>query len=324
VSIFPPDMAENERLYAQVWPSSGAAVTDIAERLRTTPEALREELSVFFGTGVVWEVDGRLMVAPPHVAIANAMQRYSQRLTQLAGDVERLAARVPALGEVTATAPRPVGAGPPGVSVEGETLAEADVPMMLRTIIERTAGSISFFRPDQWRLPSESDMAMVIAAAAGRGRRVRAIYPFHALKDAPQVLAARAAIGEEVRLIVDVPTRLAIMGVGYALVPDPPGVGSDRVILIRQPSLVRIVQDYFDSVWEQGVPGPGSPESGVRVGDQSVLVRHLTAGMKDEQIARSMGVSLRTVRRRIAALLAELGVDSRFAAGVEAARRGWV
>jgi DNA-binding CsgD family transcriptional regulator len=324
MSMFPPDMADNERLYAQVWPSSGAAIEDIAERLRVPEKDLRDQLEVFFATGVAWEADGRLMVAPPHLAIANAMQRYSQRLTQLARDVERLAERVPALGEVTATAARPLGAGSPGVSLEGETLAEADVPTLLRTIIERTTGPLSFFRPDQWRLPSESEMAMVMAAAAGRGRRVRAIYPFHALKEAPQVLAARAAIGEEVRLIEDVPTRLAIVGAGYALVPDPPGIGSDRVILLRQTSLVRLVQDYFDRVWDQGVAAPGSPEAGERVGDQSVLVRHLTAGMKDEQIARSMGVSLRTVRRRIADVLAELGVDSRFAAGVEAARRGWI
>jgi DNA-binding NarL/FixJ family response regulator len=40
-------------------------------------------------------------------------------------------------------------------------------------------------------------------------------------------------------------------------------------------------------------------------------------------IARSLGVSLRTVRRRIAELLAELGVESRFQAGAEAVRRGW-
>ena len=50
----------------------------------------------------------------------------------------------------------------------------------------------------------------------------------------------------------------------------------------------------------------------------------LTEGAKDEQIARTLGISLRTVRRRIADLLSELGADSRFQAGVEAVRRGWL
>ena len=47
-------------------------------------------------------------------------------------------------------------------------------------------------------------------------------------------------------------------------------------------------------------------------------------GAKDEQIARTLGLSLRTVRRRVADLMIELGVDTRFQAGVEAARRGWL
>ena len=58
--------------------------------------------------------------------------------------------------------------------------------------------------------------------------------------------------------------------------------------------------------------------------DRTQLLELLAGGAKDEQIARTMGVSLRTVRRRIASLLAELGVDSRFQAGMEAVRRGWL
>ena len=50
----------------------------------------------------------------------------------------------------------------------------------------------------------------------------------------------------------------------------------------------------------------------------------LAGGAKDEQISRTLGISLRTVRRRIASLMAELGVDSRFQAGMEAVRRGWL
>jgi DNA-binding NarL/FixJ family response regulator len=48
------------------------------------------------------------------------------------------------------------------------------------------------------------------------------------------------------------------------------------------------------------------------------------AGATDEVIARKLGIGLRTVRRRIASLMTELGVDTRFQAGVEAVRRGWL
>jgi DNA-binding NarL/FixJ family response regulator len=46
--------------------------------------------------------------------------------------------------------------------------------------------------------------------------------------------------------------------------------------------------------------------------------------MKDDVIARQLGISERTVRRRVADLAARLGAASRFQIGAQAARRGWV
>ena len=47
-------------------------------------------------------------------------------------------------------------------------------------------------------------------------------------------------------------------------------------------------------------------------------------GTRVEEICRKLGIGLRTVRRRVAELMTELGVDTRFQAGVEAVRRGWL
>ena len=55
-----------------------------------------------------------------------------------------------------------------------------------------------------------------------------------------------------------------------------------------------------------------------------LLLEQLARGAKDEQIARTLGLSLRTVRRRVADLMDDLGAGSRFQAGVEAVRRGWI
>ena len=80
---------------------------------------------------------------------------------------------------------------------------------------------------------------------------------------------------------------------------------------------------YFDQLWSHAVTTPGFGTE-LALDDRTQLLELLAGGAKDEQIARTMGVSLRTVRRRIASLLAELGVDSRFQAGMEAVRRGWL
>ncbi|MHA3705265.1 LuxR family transcriptional regulator, partial [Jatrophihabitans sp. YIM 134969] len=58
-------------------------------------------------------------------------------------------------------------------------------------------------------------------------------------------------------------------------------------------------------------------------GEQALLTL-IGAGLKDEVIARQLGISARTLRRRSQELLAELGAANRFQAGAEAARRGWI
>jgi DNA-binding NarL/FixJ family response regulator len=52
------------------------------------------------------------------------------------------------------------------------------------------------------------------------------------------------------------------------------------------------------------------------------ILRLLSAGQKDETAARSMGLSVRTYRRRVAELMTLLGADSRFQAGVRARALG--
>jgi DNA-binding NarL/FixJ family response regulator len=57
---------------------------------------------------------------------------------------------------------------------------------------------------------------------------------------------------------------------------------------------------------------------------QRDILELLMLGAKDEAIARHLGVSLRTVRRRVADLMDDLGTGTRFQAGMEAVRRGWL
>ena len=74
-------------------------------------------------------------------------------------------------------------------------------------------------------------------------------------------------------------------------------------------------------MWDRAAPVPELDLGEARPDLRRFLLQQLAAGAKDEQIARALGISLRTVRRRVAGLLIELGVDSRFQAGVEAVRR---
>ncbi|QIM22685.1 hypothetical protein G7075_18630 [Phycicoccus sp. HDW14] len=93
-------------------------------------------------------------------------------------------------------------------------------------------------------------------------------------------------------------------------------------MLLRDPLVVRLYSAYFDLAWRHAVPVPGPRDAGDAGDADPRLVDLLELGLKDEAIARHLGVSLRTVRRRVARLMSVNGVDTRFQLGwVLASRR---
>ena len=308
-----------ERLYRQVLAATGTPVGQLAEGLLRTADQLLEELGPLVQSGVVSVDDrGRLVVAPPPEAMGLVLAQHARSLLECSRQLQTLSRLVPELRSTGPAAPSEE-AGP----LEGEVLTGGDVPQLLVEWIGQTTGELLFLRPDQWRMPSESQMAIAVASAIQSGRSARAIYPARALQEAPAVLVGRAAIGERIRVVPEVPTRLAVIG-DRVLLPDPPGLADERRLVVRQPGLVDLVIRYFEAMWDEAVAVPALDHGEATPDLHGLLLRQLAQGAKDEQIARTLGVSLRTVRRRIAAIMTELGVDSRFQAGVEAVRRGWL
>jgi DNA-binding NarL/FixJ family response regulator len=54
------------------------------------------------------------------------------------------------------------------------------------------------------------------------------------------------------------------------------------------------------------------------------LLRLMYSGYSDAAVASRLNTSVSTVRRKVRALCAELGVKGRFAAGAAAAKRRWL
>jgi DNA-binding NarL/FixJ family response regulator len=68
-----------------------------------------------------------------------------------------------------------------------------------------------------------------------------------------------------------------------------------------------------------------APEQEIALDRRDVdLLSLLSDGRSDSTIARISGISLRTVERRVRSLMDRLGAKTRFQAGVQAARRGWI
>ena len=208
--------------------------------------------------------------------------------------------------------------------LDGELSAGGNALQLLTDLIETSKGDLLWWRPDAWLLPRESAISVVVGRAVASGRRSRAIYPLRALHEAPEVLQARARQGEQVRVIDEMPTRMLVISGTHAILPEPLGFADEPRILVRQPAIVGALTLLFERYWEQAIALPDLDTRRPRVDVRGSLLRQLAAGAKDEHIARTLGLSLRTVRRRVADLMIELGADTRFQAGVEAARRGWL
>jgi hypothetical protein len=151
----------------------------------------------------------------------------------------------------------------------------------------------------------------------------RVVYPLDLL-DNPiglRWIRSWSDVGEEQHFVDRTPTEFAIFGNHAVVAVEEWGNPTSPYVLIRQPMLIALFTAYFDAVFASGLPMPAGRAS---EGDDRRLLRAMGTWAKDETIARSLGWSLRTVRRRVARLMAEMGVDTRFQLGIAAVRAGLV
>ncbi|MER5478315.1 DNA-binding response regulator [Streptomyces sp. NPDC002734] len=88
--------------------------------------------------------------------------------------------------------------------------------------------------------------------------------------------------------------------------------------------LVDGVHSLFRAIWDAAVDLEAylRSETPHLDADGRMILKALASGLTDEAAARRLGVSLRTYRRRVAELMAELEAGSRFQAGLRAGELG--
>lgn len=154
--------------------------------------------------------------------------------------------------------------------------------------------------------------------AAGQFEQ-RTIYPMRVMDDPAgrAWLRSWAAVGEQQRLSLQPPSDFAIFGDRAVVAVAEWGNASSDHVLVREPMLVRAFTALFDRAYERALPVPRE-DTGAEADLR--LLRLLALGLKDESIARYLGCSLRTVRRRIARLMEAYGARTRFQLGAAIAR----
>jgi hypothetical protein len=313
-------------LYRALLRTPGLTVDAVADVVgdadeRASRVAVDEVVGRLVRTGLVRRSGAELVASPPEQALERLIGDEHERLEAVRDQLAALRNLLPAL-----EAEHRVARAPIGEHVQVEAIPSSAVPSVLRSLVLESAGDLLWIRPDQWRLEQGRAVDPWVQDLLREGRGSRVIYPARVLEEAPDAVRRRAELGEHVRVLGDVPGRLAVVGDVAALIPQRFDLADDVVLVVRQPALVTSVTLLFEGLWERALVVPGIGMDDPTEGDSSrrLLLDQMARGAKDEQIARALGLSLRTVRRRVADLREELGADSRFQAGVEAVRRGWL
>lgn len=170
-------------------------------------------------------------------------------------------------------------------------------------------------------------------SALRRGVRFEVISELRRLREPGFLAVARVnmELGYALRITPEVTTRMLIADDDLAILPlNRPDQSSDAALLIHRSGLLSVLIAFFGQTWRSASPAVirADLSASVRQPDLASsdydLLRLLDLGMTDRGIAHQLGMSIRTVQRRVALLMELADVESRFQLGRAAKARGWL
>ncbi|MER7916506.1 MULTISPECIES: LuxR C-terminal-related transcriptional regulator [unclassified Streptomyces] len=165
-------------------------------------------------------------------------------------------------------------------------------------------------------------------AALQQGVRLQAIYAHH-LTGVPHLheyLTEVSRHGADVRVASAVPLRMIVIDDDIAILPINPQDTGRGAFAIRSHQVIGALRAVFRFHWAAAAPLVASSErqevTHLLSPSEKMVIHMMAMGTKDEAIARQLGVSTRTLSRKISQLLDRLSVQTRFQAAVKLTRAG--
>ncbi|WP_326655858.1 helix-turn-helix domain-containing protein [Streptomyces sp. NBC_00385] len=184
-----------------------------------------------------------------------------------------------------------------------------------------------FESPPYFPLPGATDDAL---ATLARGVTQRVVYSRASLEHPghlQDVIEPCVKAGEQARVLASVPVKLVIIDDAYALVSlSIKEADVHNTMLVVQPcGLLSALVALFEQSWQNALPfhGRATRPGGLPPADRRLLWL-LAGGASDDVIARELGISRRTLFRRLSVLMARLGAANRFQMALQAQRSGWL
>jgi DNA-binding MarR family transcriptional regulator/DNA-binding CsgD family transcriptional regulator len=315
---------EEELTYVALLRVPSASVAEVADEAGLPPARVSRSLARLAARQLAHRSQDRPVrysPTPPDVAIS-ALVNERQR------ELDKMLLAVPALLDQYQ---RAAARADPAALVEVLSGQEASFARFQDMMAGATSDIMAFDRQSADEGTGAAELA-VEQPVLERGVRCRAVYEVAALEQPERLPYIRklAALGEQVRVLPRLPMKLIICDHRLAMLPLA-SASDERltvgVLAVHPSRLLDGLIAMFEDYWQRAVAlNAALNENAVHAlssADTETLML-LCTGMKDEAMARQLGVSARTLNRRIIKLMATLGANSRFQLGIQAAKRGLV
>lgn len=311
-----------EDVYRALLRDAPATARQLGDTLGLEPRRITRAVHELTTKGLVHQIPGRPSTwrpAPPDVALPALIQRHER-------DLREASSAVGPLIDEYRRSPRERAAEELIELCVGEEAVAQRFDQLQRAARDEV---LMFVMPPYVRALGENDTEIELL---GQGVRYRCLYHPRALREtgAPTEVGRYLALGEEARLSTAVPIKLAISDRSLALVP----ISSDRdgiltaCILVHPSGLLDTLVSLFELIWARAQPmvsaeRVGRSPSHLSSGDQALLSLLLT-GITDRIAGRELGISERTVQRRVHNVMDTAGVENRLQLGWHLASQGWL
>lgn len=297
---------EAHHLYEQLVASGGRPVDDaLGPEASAVQELIRR--------GLAWQVPApvpRICAVSPVTAMRRLLSQEQQNVIRAHRQIIERYAELEVLE-------RRYPAGTP-VSSEVEVLSGAEE--LSAAAFDLLAGA-----REQCRSVLGPRLGELGATGPATQVRQRRLIPTRSLEDPGlrDTVEAAAATGVEYRVLPQLPAPMLLTeSAAMVRLGSPEATG----LLVRGAGLLDSLTRLFDLLWTGATPltGPVARPADAPSSVQLQILRLAAAGLKDEAIARSLGRSVRWVRRHFELLEEVLGATNRMTLGIAATRRGWV
>jgi DNA-binding CsgD family transcriptional regulator len=314
---------EAEAVYRAVLADPRLRPEDLAERLELPQRTVHRALDRLTALDLLVAAEsGDRQPVPPEAGLAALLQEAEQQLSRRQREIVATREAIAAI-----------------VAVHAERVTEGEVMIRLdglETVRRRLTELARLATKDFWlfsparafRLAAITvDDEFSFSALAG-SVRFRALHQDSYRSD-PETLAfaqRMAGLGGEIRTVPVVPMPMVVMDRHIALLPISSADIQLGAFEVHGGGMLAAVCALFDQLWHAGSPmdQPLRRNGDGLTAQEVEVLRLLASGLTDEAVARKVGLSARTVRRTIASLSDRLQANSRFQAGAQAVRKGWI